>query len=166
MTRKPFIMTILTACLATAAMLAAPHATASGSHGGNYDCSQNHQYIYKARYISAAHMQIFSYFDSYVTGLVEEAIRDLEDNAGGDFTALHTIASTAEMHLGWEAKEAEHYLRHVYRRKIKRNLHRCPVIFGRSAAENTGMKRKVSLRQVELRDQLDAALAAALAGGE
>jgi hypothetical protein len=163
MTRKPILLTILTACLAATAMLATPSASAARPGGnGHYDCSQDRGTIRNMRYQNARMMQIYNYYDSYVTGLVNNAIAELDDNMGGDPVSLHAIASTAEMHLGWEAKEACYYLICVRTDYINPAFSSCPRLYGRNIAFNNSMKRRVALRQAELRDALNAALENAL----
>jgi hypothetical protein len=162
MNRKPILLTILTACLAAAAMLTAPAATAGRPAGHGYDCSQDHKNIAYSRHLNARMMQIYGYYNGHVTGLVEAAIRKLDDNMGGDPALLHTIASTAEMHLGWQAKEACDYLYCFRDDYLVSVVRKCPRLFGRNVAFNNSMKRRVALRQAELRDALNAALDAAL----
>lgn len=169
MTRKPLIKVALTACIAVAMLAATTTTAAPGSRsrpGGHYDCSQDYEYKYKSRYFNAHMMRIFTYFDSYGTGLIDEAIRDLQDNAGADPGTLHTIASTAEMYLGYHAYDAKEYLHYFREDYIYCYLHRCPRLFGRNIAFNNSMCKRIRDRQAELRDQLNAALAAALGGGE
>jgi hypothetical protein len=166
MTREPFAKAILTACV-VAAMLTATVADA-GRHPrpiAHDDCSQNYEFMHKSRYFNARMTQLFSYFNTYGTGLIDEAVRDLNDNTSADPAQLYTIASSAEKYLGYHAHETKCYLQAFRFNQINQYVSMCPRIFGRNIAFNHAMCKRIVNRQTELRDQLNAALAAALEGG-
>ncbi len=164
MTRKSILMSALTACIASAAMLTTPAATAGFPGGGHYDCSKNKKFIYTSRHLNARMMQIFNFFDRHATGLVEEAIRELDDNMGGDEGNLHTIHNRAQSYLSYITHEAEVHLSVFCAQYILDDglLSKCPRIFGRNISFCNSMKRRIAARNVELRDQLAAALQNAL----
>ncbi len=159
MTRKSIITTALTMCIA-AAMLTAPTATAGGN--GHYDCSKNRMYQYKSRHINAYITQIYNQFDQRASRLVEEGIRKLDDNMGADAGTLHTIHAYYESYLSYATVEGHHYLYHFCSHVYHEYLDDCPRIFGRNISYCHSTASRMAARNVELRDQLAAALQDAL----
>jgi hypothetical protein len=162
MNRKPIMLTLLTACIAAAAMLTAPPAVAGGGWG-HYDCSQKRELIYKSRRFNSKMLQIYNAFDDIATDIIEDCIEDLQANAGASPGTLHSIAADCETELGHYAILAEYFLHHIRVDYLYGAADICPRLFGRNIAFNYSMIKRLNIRQAALRDQLKAALAAALA---
>jgi hypothetical protein len=160
--RKPILLTILTACLAATAMLATPSASA---YSRNYDCTKDRKVIYIARHYNAYSTQSYNYFNSHATAIVDKCIAKLAENEGASPQILHSIAADCETYLGYIALEAEYYLYHIRNVYIMGDFEGCPRTFGRSAAYNRSLVKRLNIRQAELRDQLKAALFNALNAG-
>ena len=161
MPRKTFFLTALLACLTTGAMLIAPAATASSSH---YNCARDYMYMRDSRLLNARITLIYNYFDDHATGAVEEGIRRLQENAGGPEANLHTIHAYYESYLSYAYEEGMYYLYSFCQCHVRPRLYDCPSLFGRNVAYCNSTCASMSRRNVALRDQLAAALEAALAG--
>jgi hypothetical protein len=157
------MMLAITACVAAAATLVAPAPIVAGPSGnGHYDCSQDRRFMHYSRYHNAHGMQVLNYFKNIGTDIVDECTAKLNENAGASPGTLHSIAARCETELGYHAYHAEYYLHSIRYGPIQSAFPNCPRLFARDISFNTKLIKRVNNCQADLRDQIKAALAAAL----
>jgi hypothetical protein len=152
MTRKTIVLPVLTACLAAAAMLTLPSASATWGHD---DCTQDRDNIANARYASAETMMHMNNFRTSAEACYNRALADMVENAGSQ-AVVDSIAANATLEIVQKLNRTQRNLGR-FRSRLSRGFRDCRVLLYPILAQIRKAQRAAAIHAAELRDLLKAA---------